>query len=245
MWSSGKKYVRQCGKCAVNTVAIILARGGSKGVPGKNLREVAGLPLIAWSIQQAIRSTEIKSVWLSSDCDQILNTAVSFGAQAILRPDYLANDTATSESAWIHAVKHIENETAETVDVIVGMQPTSPIRGARDLDEAIALFKEKSFDSMLSVTKVQDYFEWKIDEEGQVFSSNYDHTRRKRRQDIEETFLENGSFYIFTKEGLEDSGNRLFGNIGMFQMEKHKMYQVDDLEDLTICDAILRGFDYC
>ena len=130
------------------------------------------------------------------------------------------------------------------IDLIVGMQPTSPIRSSADLDEALIKYQSNNYDSLMSVTAVQDHFTWKLNSDGEAYSVNYDYQNRKQ-QDLEDTYLENGSFYIFSKNGIKESENRLHGKIGMFLMEKHKMFQVDDNEDLLICEAILRGFDYC
>tara|TARA_B100000575_G_scaffold289078_1_gene290232 strand:- start:417 stop:1103 length:687 start_codon:yes stop_codon:yes gene_type:complete len=220
-------------------VAIIPARGGSKGIPGKNTLLVAGKPLIAWSIEQASRSAEIHSVWVTSDSHEILDIANTYGAQTILRPANISGDKATSEEAWIHALNEIK--LSIEVDLVVCMQPTSPIRGRNDLDEAIAKYRKEKFDSLLSVTQIEDYFEWRMGKFG-AESINYDYTNRKRRQDIEVKYLENGSFYIVSPEGLIKNKNRLGGYVGFYEQEKYKMYQIDNISDVALCEAILIGY---
>ena len=115
-----------------NVVAIIPDRGGSKGINEKNSLLIAGKPLLAWSIERALTSKYIDSVWVTSDSEEILNIAVEYGANPIIRPVEISGDKASSESAWLHAVKTIEQEIS--VDIIVGVQATSPIRGENDFD---------------------------------------------------------------------------------------------------------------
>ncbi len=223
-----------------DVVAIIPARGGSKGIPGKNLRLICGKPLLAWSIMQARAAKSIDSVWVSSDSNDILAVAEEYGAIPIRRPEELSGDAASSESAWLHALEQIEHSGAN-VDLIVGMQATSPIRDASDLDAAIGQVKRESLDSLLTVTEVEDFFNWRIGSDGPE-SVNYDYRSRKMRQLIEKRFLENGSFYIFRPEILRAFNNRLGGKIGMHVMERHKMFQIDNPEDIILCESIMRGY---
>ena len=222
-----------------NCVAIIPARGGSKGIPGKNTMLVAGKPLLAWSIEHALRSEKIHSVWVTSDSPEILDMANTYGAQTVLRPANISGDKATSEEAWIHALNEIKSSIE--VDLVVCIQPTSPIRGINDLDEAIDKFRKEKFDSLLSVTKIEDHFEWRMGKSG-AESINYDYNYRKRRQDIEFKYLENGSFYIVSPEILVKNNNRLGGYVGFYEQEKYKMYQIDNLSDVALCEAILNGY---
>ena len=223
------------GKCC----AIIPARGGSKGIPGKNALLVAGKPLVAWSIEHALHSSKIDSVWVTSDSLDILDIAKTYGARTILRPASISGDEATSEEAWIHAVNEIK--TSVEIDLIVCMQPTSPIRGRHDLDEAVDLYYKENFDSLFSATRVEDHFTWKMSNSGAV-SVNYDYENRQRRQNIEVKYLENGSFYIISPALLIEKNNRLGGCVGFYEQEKYKMYQIDNVEDVALCEAILNGY---
>ncbi len=221
-------------------VAIVPARGGSKGIPRKNLRLLCGVPLVAWSVLRARQSEHINSVWVTSDDEEILAVAKAYGARAILRPAELSGDAASSESAWLHALDVIER--AEGVqDLVVGLQPTSPIREATDIDSAINQVRTEGLDTLLSVTEVEDYFSWRATPTGPE-SINYDYRLRKRRQSIEKTYLENGSFYIFSPRILRSSKNRLGGKIGLYVMDRHKMFQIDRPEDIGLCEAIMRGY---
>jgi CMP-N,N'-diacetyllegionaminic acid synthase len=223
------------------TVAIIPARGGSKGIPRKNLVDICGKPLIAWSILQARNARHIDSVWVTSDDEEILAVAESYGARPICRPAEISGDQASSESAWLHGLEVIEAQGVD-IDLVVAMQATSPIRESSDLDRGLQTLREKGYDSLLSVAEVEDFFTWRIGDDGGAESVNYDYRNRKRRQQIEKRYLENGSFYIFRPQQLLSNKNRLGGRIGLFVMGRHKMFQIDNPEDIELCAAIMRGF---
>jgi N-acylneuraminate cytidylyltransferase len=225
----------------MRTVAIIPARGGSKGIPRKNLVEVCGKPLIAWSIEQARASAEIESVWVTSDDAEILETAERFGARPIRRPDELSDDSASSESAWSHAVDTIEADSGE-VGLVVAMQATSPIRDPDDIDRAVRTWRNGGHTTLLSVVEIHDYFMWRRSTTGECLSVNYDWRDRRRRQAIEPRFLENGSLYLFTPQHLRETGNRLGGRIGFHLMRRHTLFQIDEPEDLHLVEGIMTGF---
>jgi len=220
----------------MSCICIIPARGGSKGIFKKNIIEVGGKPLIAWSIIQAIESKFVDSVYVSTDDDEIAQVARKYDAKIIKRPASIATDTATSEEAISHALSEIEQ--ARTVETIVFLQATSPIREKDDIDNAITLFKKEKYDSLLSCTKLEDYFIWERTENSSQ-SINYDYKNRKRRQDISPQYLENGSIYIFTPSILRKENNRLGGQIGIYEMDFWKSYQIDNTDDIDICDYYL------
>lgn len=224
-------------------LAVIAARGGSKGIPRKNLIDLCGKPLLAWSIEQARTASTITEVAVSSDSDEILAVAQAFGAVAVPRPAEISGDTASSESAWLHALDAREQQSG-TFDLVVAMQATSPIREPADIDQAISLLSTERLDSLLTVCEVEDFFNWRVGADGLAQPVNYDWRNRRRRQDIEKRYLENGSFYVFPPRLLRQSLNRLGGRIGMFVMERHKMFQIDRLEDVRLCEAIMRGYGY-
>lgn len=225
------------------TYAVIAARGGSKGIPGKNLLDLCGKPLLVWSIEHAREAAGVDRVIVSSDSPEILKVAEDAGASGVLRPAEISGDVASSESAWIHALDAAEARFGIT-DRVVALQATSPIRQAQDIADALRMFDEESFDSLLSVNEVEDFFTWKLSASNTAESVNYDWRDRRRRQEIEPRYLENGSFYIFSPELLRQTGNRLGGRIGLFQMSREKMFQIDRPEDIALCAAILRGYGY-
>ena len=222
-------------------VAIIPARGGSRGIPRKNLADLCGKPLIAWSILQARAARSIAGTYVSSDSDEILETAVRYGATPIRRPPELATHTASSEAAWRHALDEIEAAEGP-VRLVLGMQATSPVREASDLDAAVEQFDREGCDSMLSCVRLADHFIWQRGKDGVPAATNYDYTNRRPRQEIDTRYLENGSFYLFTPALLRTTNNRLGGRVGLFVMPRFKSFQIDESEDLALVGAIMRGY---
>ena len=224
-------------------IAIILARGNSKGILNKNIINFCGKPLIAWTIEHCIKGG-LNDVYVSSDSNKILSISSSYGAQTIKRPSNLSNDKATSESGLKHALKIIEKKIG-TVDWVVTPQVTSPIRSPKDIKSVVQLCESGGFDSLFSVIRIEDHFIWKQDSIGNLNSLNYDFRNRKRRQEIEDKYLENGSLYVFRPYVLRKENNRLGGVISIYEMEKHKMFQIDNQEDLELCTVIMKGYGYC
>jgi N-acylneuraminate cytidylyltransferase len=224
------------------TLAVVAARGGSKGIPHKNLIDLCGKPLIAWTVLQAAAAAGVDVVAVSSDSDAILAAAEAAGAVGVRRPDDISGDLASSEAAWLHALDQIDGKMGPFTR-IVALQATSPIREASDIDHALAEFERDRLDSLLSVCEVEDYFNWHVGKDGPE-PINYDYHDRRMRQQIEKRYLENGSFYVFVPQLLRDKKNRLGGRIGMHVMERHKMFQIDRPEDIKLCAAIMRSYGY-
>ena len=223
----------------MNIVAIILARGGSKGIPGKNKKIFCGKPLICWTIEQVKRSKLINSVWLSSDDNEILSIAKNENVEIIRRPLDISGDNASSESGWIHAINYIEN-IGQKIDHVIALQATSPLRETKDIDNAIEYFQKENLDSLFSGSELRDFFIWKRIN-NKLDSVNYDYQKRQRRQDIPTQYVENGSFYIFRPEILKKYNNRLGGSIGVSLMELWKSFELDSLEDWKMCEVLMKG----
>ena len=224
-----------------NIIAIILARGGSKGIPGKNIIDFCGKPLIVWTIEQLKQSRGINSIWVSSDSEKILSVSQTCGAEIIHRPAEISSDAATSESGWLHALDYIENKVG-CVDLVVAPQVTSPLREPADIERGLRDFQAQKCDSMFSCSIVEDLFFWGKMPDGKLKSINYDYKNRKRRQDIFKQYIENGSFYLFKPWVLREYNNRFGGKIGMTEMEFWKMFQIDSMEDLRMCEALMKVF---
>lgn len=216
--------------------SIILARGGSKGIKNKNLITVGNKPLLYWSVKKSLNSKKIRNTWVSSDSKKIVNYARNIGSKVILRPRKYSKDNSSSQSAWLHAIKHIEKQNK--CDAILAIQPTSPIR-IDNFDRAINFFKKNKFDSLFSSSIIKDYCLWKKNKK--KFIAQYNFKKRKRRQQIKNYFLENGSFYIFKIEKFKKIKNRLFGRIGTFIQSKIENFQLDDIEDLLIIKSIINN----
>ncbi len=227
---------------ARKTLAVIAARGGSKGIPHKNLLDLCGKPLIAWTVEQARAARGVDVVAVSSDSDKILEAAEAAGAVGVRRPDDISGDLASSESAWLHALEAIDARLGR-FERIVALQATSPIRETGDIESALGTFDRDQLDSLLSVCEVEDYFNWRIGTNGPE-PINYDYRNRRMRQQIEKRYLENGSFYVLIPSLLREQNNRLGGKIGFHVMERHKMFQIDRPEDVKLCAAIMRSYGY-
>lgn len=217
---------------------IILARGGSKGLPRKNVLEFCGRPLIAWTILQAQHCPFVTDIWVSSDDKEILDIGMSYGARPIKRPLDLSSDEASSDSALLHSLGYIEGLGGNKIDYVLAPQVTSPIREVSDFSNAFNLIIKDGFDSLVTLRRIQDFFIWAND--GVLFKpKNYDPQNRKRRQDISESYVENGSFYIFKPSVLKRNDCRLGGRISGYIMPDSKSFQVDSLDDLEICRALM------
>ena len=209
--------------------AFIPARGGSKGLPGKNIKMFADRPLIVHSIDYALNSNYIDEVIVSTDDADIADIASKAGANIINRPANIASDTSTTESA----IEHYLNNTKQP-NIIVLLQPTSPLRPKGSLDKAIKHFKDNQFDSLLSITPTHRFF-WRI-KDGKTASAEYNYLERPMRQNIKEDdvrYLENGSLYIFTINNFLKTKNRLGGKIGYVKWSEDYQFEIDSELDFN------------
>lgn len=221
-----------------NNISIIPARGGSKSIPKKNIIDFCGKPLIAWSIENALGSKYIKEVYVSTDDKEIADISRKYGASIIWRPDELATDTASSEEALLHAISKIESQ--KEIDIVVFLQATSPLREKDDIDNAIEKFFSEDSDSLFSAAVLEDFCIWEDTEKG-VRGVSFDYLNRGRRQDRKPYYLENGSIYIFKPEILKQYSNRLGGKIVLYHMPIWKSYQIDNTENLGICEYFMNN----
>lgn len=221
--------------------AIILARGGSKGIPGKNIMDFCGKPLLAWTIEQCLHANSVNTVWVSSDDDQILKVADTYGAELIKRPGEISGDAATSESGWLHAIGYLEERGIE-LDAMLAPQVTSPLRKPEDIDKAVHKFTSENLDSLFSASMADDLYFWDQAPDGAMNSINYDYKNRKRRQDFQKQIIENGSFYLFKPEVLRTENNRFGGNIGYSEMDFWQMFEIDHIDDVRMCSALMTEF---
>ena len=222
----------------MNIVCIIPARGNSKEIIDKNIINFCGKPLIAWSIEQALASNHITNVYVSSDSDKILNISIEYGAKEIKRPDILAQDESSSEEALVHAINEIERSDGNKIDLVVFLQGTSPLRSLGDIDGAINLFIKNNLDSLFSACDLKDLMVWK-NVDSKLTSINYDYKNRERRQDMQKQYGENGSIYLFKPKIIRESMNRLGGKIGTYVMDAWKIHEIDNKEDIGICEYFM------
>ena len=219
-------------------LAIIPARGGSKRLPRKNLLDLCGKPLIAWSIEAALKSKYISKVIVSSDDEEILNIAKEYKADFIKRPDELASDTATTFDALNHTLENVEK-----YDYVVLLQPTSPLRTEKHIDEAIELLKEKNADAIISVCEVEHSPLWSNTLDENLDMSNFlrDEVLNKRSQDLPKYYRLNGAIYICkTDKLLENKGFFLKENIYAYKMNKKHSVDIDEEIDFIIAEKLMQ-----
>jgi YrbI family 3-deoxy-D-manno-octulosonate 8-phosphate phosphatase len=239
----------------MTVVAVIPARGGSKGVPGKNLREVGGVPLIVRAVLAARATPSIDRVVVSTDDLAIAAVACAAGAEVVDRPAALAGDTASSESALLHALDAIE--PAVVAEVLVFLQATSPFIDSAALDEAVQRVRSGSEDVVFSATE-SHVFLWRDAEadgapaEGgaeagaeadivappAVTGVNHDPAHRPRRQDRRPEYAETGAFYVMRADRFREAGHRFFGRVGVALVDPRGALEIDTVEELELADAL-------
>ena len=218
-------------------LAIIPARGGSKRLPRKNVLDLCGKPLIAWSIEAGLNSKYIDKVVVSSDDDEILEISKKFGAETIKRPDELASDTATTFDAIKHTIDNLEK-----YDYIVLLQPTSPLRNEKHINEAIELLENKNADAVVSVCEMDHSPLWSntLPQDGKMNNFLRDEVLNKRSQDLEKYYRLNGSIYICkTEKLLKNKGFFLKDNIFAYTMDRESSVDIDEEIDFRIVKALL------
>lgn len=218
-----------------NIITIIPARGGSKGILNKNIIDIAGKPLIGWSIEQSINSKLINHTFVSTNDNQIATVAKSYGAEIIWRPNELSGDRSSSESAILHALNYLKNERKIVPDYVVFMQATSPLRKSDDIKNAIQQILKEGGDSLFSGSKFEDFLFWEKGNDG-LKSINYDYLNRGRRQDRIPQYVENGSLYISKTKTLLEEKNRLGGKISLYEMDFWQTWEIDTIEDVEIIE---------
>ena len=221
-----------------SAIVIIPARGGSERVPGKNLLLLSGIPLLAHSILHARGSKLVQEVIVSTDNAKIAEVAREYGATVVKRPHDLANAKATSESALLHVLDERRKKEKFDPDLVVFLQCTSPVRKHDDIDNAITQLMSEEADSLFSATRNHALI-WNATPTGPQ-SLNYDYHTRKREQDMEIEYRENGSIYV-TKTGLlRANNNRLGGKISVYLMDEMHSFQVDTPAQVDLLRWVVR-----
>lgn len=223
-------------------VAFIPVRGGSKSIPLKNIKLIGGKPLVYWAVKAACGCKYINKVYVTTDSEKIKETVENFksGIEADLfekvevigRSEESASDTASTEFVMLEFANNYDFNN------IVLIQATSPLLQSKDLDSGFETFLTEGTDSVISVVR-QKRFHWENDEKGYAHPTNYDVYHRPRRQEFKGFLVENGAFYISSKEALIKSKNRISGNIKAVEMNEDTFWEIDEPSDWVVIEALM------
>lgn len=214
-------------------LALIPARGGSKSLPRKNVLPLGGIPLIAHTIRAAQSASLVTRVAVSTEDTEIAEIAGRFGADVVDRPMELASDEASSESALLHALSHLDAAEGYRPDIVCFLQCTSPLTAAEDIDNVLAKLISAKADTALAVTRFH-YFLWRLNADGNAVGVNHDKAARLRRQDREAEFLETGAVYAMDANGFRQARHRFFGRTVVHEMPAARVLEIDDPEDFEL-----------
>lgn len=220
-------------------LSIIPARGGSTGIPMKNLRKLRGKPLLYYSIRSSLNSRFISRTIVSTDNAKITKYALSQKVEVIKRPKKLANNVAPIEPTMKHVLTVLERKEKYRPDLIVLLHNTSPLRTSKHIDEAINLLTKKKYDSILSGYRSHQFL-WK-EKNGLVYPINYDPAKRPNRQQIKTEFIENGAIYVTSYKSFMKTFVRISGKTGMYIMPEDLSVDINDESDLVIASNILKS----
>jgi CMP-N,N'-diacetyllegionaminic acid synthase len=221
-------------------LAIIPARGGSKGVSRKNIREIAGKPLIAWTIEEAKKSKYIDRLILSSEDKEIINIAKSFGCEVpFIRPDHLALDSTPGMDPVLHAIRKLPK-----FDFVVVLQPTSPLRIAEDIDGCIEQLLKSASPSCVSVTEPEKspYWMFSLNDESKIEPVINQNDIIVRRQDLPSVYALNGAVYAAETNWLLEKKSFLTKETTAFIMPKNRSFDIDTEEDFLFCEWRINQF---
>ncbi|OII21036.1 hypothetical protein BIV03_16025 [Curtobacterium sp. MCBA15_016] len=224
-----------------SVVAVVPARAGSKGIPGKNLRPVAGRSLVRRAVESARAATTIDTVVVSTDGDAIAAEALSAGARVVRRPAALAGDEASSESALLHVLDTLA-AAGEEPDVVVFLQATSPFIDPADLDAAVTRVRDGHADSVFAAAPSHAFL-WRIGADGSARAVNHDQAVRPRRQDREPEFRETGAFYAFRAAAFREHRHRFHGRVELVVVDGAGAIDVDDPADLALASVLAPRLD--
>lgn len=223
----------------METIAIIPARGGSKGIPRKNVLPLLDKPLIAHTIEAACNAGRVDRVVVSTDDDEIAEVSRRYGAEVVMRPAALASDTARSEDALLQVLDHLAQVEGYAPDLLVFLQCTSPLTASQDIDGTVEALLEDCADTALSVVPFH-YFLWHRDGAHGADGINHDKSFRLMRQQREPEYLETGSVYVMRVAGFLDAKFRFFGRTAMHEIPVEHWQEIDEPADFRIAEDRLR-----
>ena len=224
-------------------VAIIPARGGSKGIPRKNIKPLAGKPLIAYTIDEALKCQCFDRIIVTTDDHKIAQISQENGADILMRPKELAEDHTPTVDAILHAVKMLEKEEDYVLDYIVVLQPTSPLRSSGDIKAAINLYLENAdCESLVSVAECEHPISWAMNIKNGYLIPFFDETYLKeRRQEHLITYVPNGAIYVISRESLYKNQNFYSDRTLAYIMPLERSIDIDTEYDFMIAEFLIKG----
>jgi N-acylneuraminate cytidylyltransferase/CMP-N,N'-diacetyllegionaminic acid synthase len=222
-------------------LALIPARGGSKGLPGKNIRPLAGKPLIAHSIEAARGAKSVTRVVCSTDSPEIADVAVKFGAEVpFLRPSELAQDNSLAIDNYIYTVDRL-NQEGDRIEEYCVLLPTAPLRTAQDIDAAVEIFRDRGADSVISYYPAPHPVQWYryIDDAGVLRSFLEEGERLANRQEERKSYLPNGAIYIFRHSIIKGTRKYYTERTYPYLMPANRSIDIDTLEDFNYAEYLI------
>lgn len=221
-----------------DTLFVITARGGSKGLPGKNIRDLCGKPLIAYSIDIARKFVDDENICVSTDSEEIKKVVEEYGLNVpFLRPDYLATDTATSNDVLVHSVRFYKDLGREYKKICL-LQPTSPLRSVDDVKCSLDLYRD-DVDMVVSVVKSHAPAVLCSDDENGFIQLIYNKNAEGRQQ-LKEMYEFNGAVYVINIESLLEKGMKNFSRKVKYVMSKENSIDIDDIYDFKLVESIMK-----
>lgn len=223
-------------------LAIIPARGGSKGIPGKNIKSLGGKPLIQYSIDAALKSETVTRVIVSTDDENIARVSKDSGAEVCMRPINISGDKAASEDAIIHVLNVLKQNENYEPELIVFLQCTSPLTLAEDIDGIVSALQNESADSAFSAVRFY-HFVWRKGKNDDAEGINHEKGVRQMRQDREQQFLENGAIYVFKTCDFLKTRHRFFGKTTIYEMPAERCLEIDEPHDFELAIEAMKRMD--
>ncbi|MEY9835306.1 cytidylyltransferase domain-containing protein [Streptacidiphilus sp. EB103A] len=225
-----------------DVLVVIPARGGSKGVPGKNLAPVGGEPLVVRAVRASLRAHRTTRVVVSTDDVGIMTAVGAAGAQVVRRPADIAGDTSSSESAVLHVLDELARAEVPDPEVVVLVQCTSPFLTPEEIDGVVAAVLDDGADSALTAAPFHGFL-WRTDGAGSgsrrsSHGVNHDQAHRPRRQDRPEDLLETGAAYAMRTDGFRAAGHRFFGSVALVRTDPARVLEIDEPDDLARARAL-------
>lgn len=221
-------------------LAVIPARGGSRGIPRKNIKLLSGKPLVAWTIAAAQAAHQVDRVVVSTDDAEIASVARRYGAEVVIRPLELSGDLAPSESALLHVLEVLQQAEGYHPSALAFLQCTAPLTLPQDIDGTLRLVTDRGYDSAVTMTPFH-YYVWRETAAGVMEGVNHEASRRLMRQQRQPEYLEVGAVYALRTAGFQEHGFRFFGRVGKYLVPAYRALELDEPEDWALAEMLMRS----